>query len=91
MMTEKILIEKLSDSEVKEKGIRNWPVWEKEISRFNWQYDDTEECLIIEGEVVVETGENNYHIKAGDFVTFQQGLKCVWDIKKPIRKYFKFK
>jgi len=90
-MTEKVHVGKLTDNEAREKGTGNWPVWEKEISRFNWQYDDTEECLIIEGEAIVETGEKNYHIKAGDFVTFRQGLKCVWDIKKPIRKYFKFK
>lgn len=91
MMREKVHIEKLSDKGVKEKGIQNWPVWEKEISRFDWKYDDTEECLVIEGEVVVETSEKSYQIKAGDFVTFHQGLKCVWDIKKPVRKHFNFK
>lgn len=91
MMREKVHIAKLSDKGLKEKGIQNWPVWEKEISRFDWKYDDTEECLIIEGEVVVETSEKSYRIKAGDFVTFQQGLKCVWDINKPVRKHFNFK
>lgn len=84
-------IKKLSDEEVKNRGILEWPIWEKEISRFEWEYDSEEECLILDGEVTVETDEGNYNIKAGDFVTFQKGLKCVWDIKKPIRKHYNFK
>ena len=71
-------------------GIPTWPIWEKEVSRFDWYYDSEEECLILEGEVVVETPGGDYTIKAGDFVTFGKGLKCVWDIKKPIRKHYSF-
>jgi hypothetical protein len=29
--------------------------------------------------------------KAGDFVTFKQGLKCVWNVKKPISNHYNFK
>ena len=87
----KIIIEKLSPEEVSKRGIDNWPIWTKEMSRFDWQYDGDEECLILEGEVDVETEEGNFKIKAGDFVTFKDGLKCVWDIKKDIRKHYNFK
>jgi uncharacterized protein len=89
MMTS-IKIEKLAESEIAEKNIRSWEIWEKEVSRFDWFYDSTEECLILEGEVIVETENGNFTIKEGDFVTFQKGLKCVWDIKKDIRKHFNF-
>jgi uncharacterized protein len=85
-----VKIEHLSQEEINKRGIRNWGIWEKEISRFNWFYDSTEQCLILEGEVIVETDEENYKIKAGDFVTFEKGLKCIWDIKKDIRKHFNF-
>ena len=87
----KVIIENLNEEEIQKRGIRNWPVWEKEVSRFDWKYDGDEECLIIDGEVEVETAEGNYIVKSGDFVTFKDGLKCVWDIKKNIRKYYNFK
>ena len=87
----KIKIEHLSDEEVRARGISSWPVWEKEKSRFDWEYDVDEECLILEGEVVVETDDGAVEIKAGDFVTFPNGLKCTWDIKKDLKKHFNFK
>ena len=27
---------------------------------------------------------------AGDLVVFPEGLKCIWDIKSPVRKHYKF-
>lgn len=86
-----VTIQQLTNEDIEKKGIPTWSVWEKEVSRFDWSYDSTEECFIIEGEVTVETDEGNYNIKAGDFVTFNKGLTCVWDIKKDIRKYYNFR
>ena len=87
----KVILEKLREEEIEKRRISNWPIWEKEVSKFDWQYDSDEECYILDGEVVVKTNEGDYTIKAGDFVTFKKGLKCVWDIKKGIRKYYNFK
>lgn len=87
----KIIIEKLSEKEIDSRKIKSWPIWTKEISRFDWYYDSDEECLILEGEVLVETGEGNCTVKAGDFITFRKGLKCVWNVKKPVRKHYNFK
>jgi hypothetical protein len=86
-----VIIEKLTDEQVNQKGIKNWPIWTKEASTFDWYYDSDEECLILEGEVDVKTDEGTYTIMAGDFVTFKKGLKCVWNVKKPIRKHYNFK
>ena len=86
----KILVERLSEEEVKKRGIKSWPIWEKEVSRFPWIYSGNEECLIIEGDFIVETKDGDYKIKPGDFVSFPDGLSCVWDIKKPVKKYYKF-
>jgi len=86
----KIVIEKLSEKEVEKRGIHNWPIWEKEISKFPWTYEDKEECLIIKGEFTVETDEGTFEVVPGDFVSFAQGLHCVWDIKKPVKKYYNF-
>ena len=83
-------IQKLSVDEIKMRGINNWPIWEKEVSRFDWTYASKEECLILEGDFNVETGDATFHIKAGDFVTFERGLKCVWDIKTAVKKHYNF-
>jgi uncharacterized protein len=86
----KVIIEKLSKEDIEKKGINNWPIWTKEVSRFDWFYDSTEHCQILEGEVIIESDEGNFTVKAGDYATFKKGLKCVWDVKKPIRKHYKF-
>ena len=89
---DEIIIKKLSQEEIDKIGLKSWPIWEKEISRFEWYYDDIEECYILEGKVTVET-ENGGKVEfgKGDFVTFPKGLSCVWDIKEAVRKHYKFK
>ncbi len=86
----KVIVKKLNDSEKEELGINSWPVWEKEVSKFSWTYAGEEQCYIIEGEFLVETGEENYDIEPGDFVVFKKGLSCVWNIKKPVKKHYNF-
>jgi uncharacterized cupin superfamily protein len=87
---EEVKIERLTEDEKRKRGIDSWSIWEKEVSKFDWEYFGTEQCLILEGEVIVTTGQGEYHIKAGDFVTFQDGLKCHWNITKAIRKHYNF-
>ncbi len=87
---EKVIIQKLSKQETEERAISQWPIWEKEISRFEHTYEGDEECLFLEGEVVIETTSGNYTIVPGDFVVFKDGLKCVWDIQKPVKKHYNF-
>jgi len=88
----KVRIEKLTENELQEKLVFNWPVWEKEVSSFPWHYDLKESCYILLGEAVVtddDSGEE-YHIKAGDFVIFPAEMSCRWDIKKSIKKHYNF-
>ena len=86
----KIVVNKLSEEEIQKRGIKNWPIWEKEISRFDWTYDADEECLILQGRFDVETADGTFSFGPGDFITFPKGLSCVWDIKEPVRKHFNF-
>ena len=84
--------QKLGEEELKNKGVFAWPIWTKEVSRFDWHYDFLEECYFLEGEVVVETKEGKKaSFGKGDFVIFPKGLSCVWDIKKPVRKHYNFR
>lgn len=86
-----VIIKKITESEMTSRGIKNWPIWEKAVSKFDWTYDSEEECFFLNGEVVVETENGNYTIKSGDFVIFPKGLKCVWDIKQDVKKHYNFK
>ena len=86
----KIEIEQPEQQELEEAGVYSWPVWEHDEAKFDWFYDQTEKCLILEGEVTVTTEFESVTLKAGDFVTFPKGLECVWDIHSAIRKHYSF-
>jgi uncharacterized cupin superfamily protein len=88
----KIKVEKLTDEQIEKRGIKSWSIWEKAISRFDWYYDSIEECLLLEGKVVVETADGEkVEFEKGDFVTFPKGLSCIWDIKEAVKKHYNFK
>jgi len=87
----KIEIKKPKMEDMEKGGVLSWPTWEKEVSRFDWQYDNTEECYLLEGKVVVETEDSEkVEFGKGDFVTFPKGLSCIWDIKEPVKKHYNF-
>jgi len=81
-----------TEEELNKLRVKSWGVWEKEKSIFDWFYDSTETCYMLEGEVEVTdnaTGEK-LEFKKGDLVQFPKGLKCVWNVKKPVKKYYNF-
>ena len=87
----KIEVKKPTEADLESRGVFSWPVWEKEISRFDWRYDSTEECYLLEGDVVVKTDDGEeVRFGKGDFVTFPKGLSCVWDIQQPVKKLYRF-
>ncbi|MDD5565373.1 MAG: cupin domain-containing protein [Candidatus Omnitrophica bacterium] len=87
-----IKVEKLSRKELEARGVFSWPIWEKEVSRFDWYYDSTEECYLLEGSVEVRAKDGTKTAFAkGDFVTFPKGLSCAWNITQAVRKHYNFK
>ncbi len=87
-----IKIKKLDKTKLDKMNVFSWPIWEKEISRFDWCYDEIEECYFLEGKVVVETKDGKkVNFGKGDFVTFPKGLSCAWDIKEPVKKHYNFR
>ena len=83
-----IKVEKPTQQFLDDRKVKSWAIWEKEVSRFDWHYDETEECYLLKGKVVVETKDGKVEFGAGDFVTFPAGLSCVWDIKESVRKHY---
>ena len=84
-----IIVRKPTDKEIV--GMKTKPVWTCGISEFYWFYDSEETSLIVEGDVTVNYGEKSVSFAAGDFVVFPEGLSCVWQVKKPVKKHYMFK
>ena len=86
----KIEVRKINDSEIAKKDVLAWPLWACEVSEFDWEYDQKESCLLLEGEVEVKSAFETVKFGGGDFVVFPKGLKCKWRVIKPVRKYYSF-
>ena len=87
-----IKVEKFSKAELEKIGVFSWPIWEKEVSKFDWSYDSVEQCYFLEGKVTV-TPKAGKPVSFGksDFVTFPVGLSCTWDVREPVKKHYIFK
>ena len=70
-------------------GVKDWPIWTKEVSEFPWSYDAQEVCYFLEGDgVVTPEGGEPIEMGKGDFVTFPSGMNCTWKIRKPVKKHY---
>ena len=57
--------------ELEQQGVFEWPIWEKEVSRFDWHYDTEETCYLLEGRVAGRTPDGGtVEFGAGDRVRF---------------------
>ncbi len=87
-----ILIEKdPSPMKLDVMGVEDWDIWEKAVSEFDWEYEQTETCYVLQGEAEITPadGADPVTIGAGDLVTFLAGLRCHWRITEPIQKHFR--
>ena len=86
-----VVVRKPDDAE--KADCQTWPIWACEPSEFDWDYTQTETCLVIEGEVTVTdrpAGEDSVSFGPGDLVVFPVNLQCIWKITKPVRKHYNF-
>jgi uncharacterized protein len=94
----KIEIRQPKVEELEKQGVFNWPIWEKEVSRFDWYYDTEETCYLLEGRVKVTTP----HGEAANLVPaigcpfpcrclnlLATARACIWEISVPVRKHFR--
>lgn len=80
-----------SETTLQQLGVSNWPTWSKEVSKFSWSYGEQEIAYVLEGEIVVTPdGDEPVSFGAGDLVTFPSGMSCTWDVRKPLRKHYRF-
>ncbi len=75
------------------KTCKKWPTWSCPVSEFEWEYTQTEKCLILEGKVTVTDNPDSgrsVSFGPGDYVVFPEGLKCIWKVTAPVRKHYDF-
>jgi uncharacterized cupin superfamily protein len=91
-MSKEILVEhKATPMKLEVMGVYDWPIWKKEVSTFDWQYDQQETCYIIRGEfTVTPEGGLPQQFKRGDLITFPEGLRCTWEITKDVEKHYDY-
>ncbi|RLM65895.1 uncharacterized protein C2845_PM16G08810 [Panicum miliaceum] len=81
------------ESRLSELGVRQWPKWGCEKSKFPWTYSAKETCYLLQGKVKVYPeghGEEFVEIAAGDLVVFPKGMSCTWDVAEAVDKHYNF-
>ena len=85
-----VIVKKPTQEEIEQ--CKSWPIWTCGISAFDWDYTQTETCLILEGKVSVKDrpGSKEVSFGPGDLVIFPVGLKCTWQVVKAVKKHYNF-
>ena len=92
MMNNDILLErKPSPMKLEVLGVYDWPIWRKEVSKFEWSYAQQETCYILRGKfIVTPEGGEPQEFARGDLITFPQGMQCTWEILEDVEKHYDF-
>ncbi len=90
MAKHEVQVKKPAPGELEQLGVPSWPIWTKEVSVFDWHYDEQEVCYFLAGQVEVRTAQGTVRFGEGDLVTFPAGLSCTWDVRQPVRKHYRF-
>ncbi len=86
----RIEIEQPDHDELEEAGVFDWPVREHDEDKFDWYFEKTEHCYIIEGVADIVSEFDTIMVKPGDYLIFPAGLECVWDVRSKIRAHYSF-
>ncbi|HZV61808.1 MAG TPA: cupin domain-containing protein [Methylophilaceae bacterium] len=79
-----------SKDQLSQLGVSKWSTWSKEVSTFPWVFHEQEIAYILEGEcVITPSGGSPVSFGKGDLVTFPEGMKALWEVKKPLHKQYK--
>ncbi|MBS3963320.1 MAG: cupin domain-containing protein [Methylomonas sp.] len=90
-MTEIKIEHNPSEARLQELAVADWPIWEKEVSKFPIDFDETETAYVLEGEILVTPkGGQPVRILPGDLVVFPAGLDTDWEVVKPLRKHYSY-
>lgn len=84
----KMTVERPDERALEDRNVKDWPIWTKEPSTFDWHDEASETCDFLEGDVIVKTSQGDVRVGKGNLVTFPQGLDCTWDVKHAVRTHY---
>ncbi|KAI5641852.1 hypothetical protein M9H77_00076 [Catharanthus roseus] len=86
------IIKNPPESKLTDLGVRSWPKWGCDPSKFPWTYSSRETCFLLKGKVKVypDGCDEAVEIGAGDLVEFPKGMSCTWDVSETVDKHYKF-
>lgn len=62
-------------------------LWDCTAGTFFYTFPCDEIVHVLEGEVIVREGEQEYTLRPGDVAFFPQGLTCQWEIPNYLKKF----
>jgi len=91
-MSEIKIVRKPDEKQLQNKGVRSWPIWTKEESKFPWDYDSSETCYFLEGDGDRHSRWRRARPRGcwrpGDLP--YKGMSCTWKVQKAVRKHYTF-
>ncbi len=85
----RIETETIGAGEARRRGVYEWPVSRRTVSRYPWRYDRPVIAYIDSGSARIETDDGNIEVEAGDLVKLPSDLDCVWIVKQPVVRYYR--
>ena len=71
--------------------ISNWDIWICEDPTYQYDYETTTSMYVHEGAAVLTLGNGEVvDLRAGDFLTIEQGVSATWAISEPIRNSYQY-
>ena len=61
-------------------------LWECHAGKFNYTFPEDEIIQVLEGEVMIRSQEQEYHLRPGDTAYFPQGLLTTWTVDTYVKK-----
>jgi uncharacterized protein len=84
-----IKVEKPSVEKLEE--IKQWKIWEKDPTKFNHHYNESEYFYFLQGKAEISDQHGNTtQVNSGDLVTIEKGADTTWTIHETVRKHFLF-
>jgi hypothetical protein len=80
-------VENLTEKEILERGVRNWPDLEKDAYGVGWQYNSIQDCLMLEDETLVETADGKVEFSKSNLTNSTKRIPYTWNIKEYIKRY----
>ena len=62
--------------------------WRCEPMTFEYDFPGDEYIHVLDGDLNIKIGDDEYDLNRGDIALFKKGIKSVWTIRQSFKKFF---